>query len=76
MKYIQGKYDDAKISACFFGEDMISLTLLEPKEEEGRIFSESWLMAEAGVAEWQTRQTQNLLMAALCGFKSRRRQRK
>lgn len=28
----------------------------------------------AGVAEWQTRQTQNLLMVTLCGFKSRRRQ--
>lgn len=23
------------------------------------------------MAEWQTRQTQNLLMATLCGFKSR-----
>ena len=25
----------------------------------------------AGVSEWQTRQTQNLLLATTCGFKSR-----
>ena len=27
----------------------------------------------AGVSEWQTRQTQNLLCSRTCGFKSRRR---
>ncbi len=29
---------------------------------------------DAGVSEWQTRQTQNLLWATTCGFKSRCRQ--
>ena len=28
-------------------------------------------LADAGVSEWQTRQTQNLLWATTCGFKSR-----
>ena len=31
-------------------------------------------LGNAGVSEWQTRQTQNLLWATTCGFKSRRRQ--
>ena len=31
---------------------------------------------QAGVSEWQTRQTQNLLWATTCGFKSRCRQLK
>ncbi len=30
-------------------------------------------MEKAGVAEWQTHQTQNLAMATSCGFKSRLR---
>lgn len=30
----------------------------------------------AGVSEWQTMQTQNLLRVTACGFKSRRRQDK
>ena len=30
--------------------------------------------ASAGVSEWQTMQTQNLLGVRPCGFKSRRRQ--
>ena len=31
---------------------------------------------QSGVSEWQTRQTQNLLWATTCGFKSRCRQLK
>ena len=30
----------------------------------------------AGVAEWQTHQTQNLTYASMCEFKSHRRQKK
>ncbi len=35
-----------------------------------------WGAPYAGVSEWQTRQTQNLLWATTCGFKSRCRQYK
>ena len=34
----------------------------------------SGILPQAGVSEWQTRQTQNLLWATTCGFKSRCRQ--
>ncbi len=36
----------------------------------------SAVTAHAGVAEWQTRQTQNLLVATSYGFKSHRRHSK
>ena len=39
-----------------------------------RYTSKSSRKTHAGVSEWQTRKTQNLLRATACGFKSRCRQ--